>query len=141
MLEPQVNYENHRALYYEQTKLSFLIKRECFGDVFKVSSDFDALWSVAKSPKIPHIDGNPKYVFFSTVTESVISAKFQEISCRFAKFQKFRPIKERGKMLEAQVNCENHSALYHEQTKLSLLIKRECFGDVCKVSSDFDALW
>ena len=55
MLEPQVNYENHSALYDEQTKLSFLIKRECFGDVLKVSSDFDALWSVAKSPKIPQM--------------------------------------------------------------------------------------
>ena len=33
-------------------------------------------------------------------------------------------------MLEAQVNYENHSALYHEKTKLTFLIKRECFGDV-----------
>ena len=44
--------------------------------------------------------GNPKYVFSSTVTESVISAKFQEISGRFANFQKFRRIKGSGKMLE-----------------------------------------
>ena len=57
---------------------------------------------------------NPKYVFFSTVTESVISAKFQEISSIFANFQKFRPIKESGKMLQPQVNYENHSALYYE---------------------------
>ena len=38
------------------------------------------------------------------MTESIIFAKFQRILEDFANFQKFRLMKESGKMLEPQVN-------------------------------------
>ena len=44
MLEPQVNYSNRSRVNHDLLKLSFLIKRHCFGDVWKISSDLDAIW-------------------------------------------------------------------------------------------------
>ena len=35
MLEPQVNYSNRSQVNHDCLKLSFLIKRHCFGDVWK----------------------------------------------------------------------------------------------------------
>ena len=70
------------------------------------------------------------------MTESITFAKFQPILEEFANFQKFRLMKESGKMLEPQVNYSNMSQVSHACLKLSFLIKRHCFGDVCKISSD-----
>ena len=50
-------------------------------------------------------------------------------------------MKESGKMLEPQVNYKNMSQVNHDWLKLSFLIKRHCFGDVWKISSDLDAIW
>ena len=50
-------------------------------------------------------------------------------------------MKESGKMLEPQVNYSNRSRVNHDWLKLSFLIKRHCFGDVWKISSDLDAIW
>ena len=83
----------------------------------------------------------PNQVFSSTMTESITFAKFQPILEDFANFQKFRLMKETGKMLEQQVNYSNMSQVSHACLKLSFLIKRHCFGDVCKISSDLDAIW
>ena len=83
----------------------------------------------------------PNTVFSSTMTESITFAKFQPILEDFANFQKFRLMKESGKMLEPQVNYSNMSQVSHACLKLSFLIKRHCFGDVCKISSDLDAIW
>ena len=83
----------------------------------------------------------PNQVFSSTMTESITFAKFQPILEDFANFQKFRLMKESGKMLEQQVNYSNMSQVSHACLKLSFLIKRHCFGDVCKISSDLDAIW
>ena len=83
----------------------------------------------------------PNQVFSSTMTESITFAKFQPILEDFANFQKFRLMKESGKMLEPQVNYSNMSQVSHACLKLSFLIKRHCFGDVCKISSDLDAIW
>ena len=44
MLEPQLNYKNMSQGDHDWLKLSFLIKRHCFGDVWKISSDLDAIW-------------------------------------------------------------------------------------------------
>ena len=83
----------------------------------------------------------PNQVFSSTMTESITFAKFQPILEEFANFQKFRLMKESGKILEPQVNYSNMSQVSHACLKLSFLIKRHCFGDVCKISSDLDAIW
>ena len=44
MLEPQLNYKNMSQENHDWVKLSFLIKGHCFGDVWKISSDLDAIW-------------------------------------------------------------------------------------------------
>ena len=75
------------------------------------------------------------------MTDSIAFAKFEPILEEFANFQKLRQIKESGKMLEPQVNYSNRSRVNHDCLKLSLLIKRHCFGDVWKISSDLDAIW
>ena len=75
------------------------------------------------------------------MTDSITFAKFQPILEEFANFQKFREMKESGKMLEPQVNYSNRSRVNHDWLKLSFLIKRHCFGDVWKISSDLDAIW
>ena len=74
-------------------------------------------------------------------TDPVTFAKFQLILEDFGNFQKFRQMKESGKMLEPQVNYSNRSRVNHHWLKLSFLIKRHCFGDVLKISSDLDAIW
>ena len=58
------------------------------------------------------------------MTHSITFAKFQAILEGFANFQKFRQMKESGKMLEAQVNYKNMSQVHHEWLKLSFLIRR-----------------
>ena len=75
------------------------------------------------------------------MTDSIAFAKFEPILEEFANFQKLRQIKESGKMLEPQVNYSNRSRVNHDCLKLSFLIKRHCFGDVWKISSDLDAIW
>ena len=75
------------------------------------------------------------------MTESITFAKFHPILEDFANFQKFRLMKQSGKMLEPQVNYSNMSQVSHACLKLSFLIKRHSFGDVCKISSDLDAIW
>ena len=44
------------------------------------------------------------------MTDSITFAKFQPILEEFADFQKFRQMKESGKMLEPQVNYSNRSS-------------------------------
>ena len=75
------------------------------------------------------------------MTDSISFAKFQPILEDFGNFQKFRQMKESGKMLEPQLNYSNRSRVNHDCLKLSFLIKRHCFGDVSKTSSDRDAIW
>ena len=75
------------------------------------------------------------------MTDSIAFAKFEPILEEFANFQKLRQIKESGKMLEPPVNYSNRSRVNHDCLKLSFLIKRHCFGDVWKISSDLDAIW
>ena len=53
MLEPQLNYKNMSQVNHNWLKLSFLIKRHCFGDEWKISSGLDAIWWVAKWTNIP----------------------------------------------------------------------------------------
>ena len=53
MLEPQVSYSNMSRINHPSLKLSFLMKRHSFGDVWKISSDLDAIWWVAKWTNIP----------------------------------------------------------------------------------------
>ena len=48
ILEPQPNYKNMSQVNHDGLKLSFLIKRHSFGDVWKISSNLNAIWSVAK---------------------------------------------------------------------------------------------
>ena len=83
----------------------------------------------------------PNHVFSSTMTDSITFAKFQPILEEFGNFKKFRQMKESGKMLEPQVNYTNRSRVNHDWLKLSFLLKRHCFGDVWKISSDLDAIW
>ena len=66
------------------------------------------------------------------MTDSITFAKFQPILEEFANFQKFRQMKETGKMLEPQVNYTNRSRENHDCLKLSFVLKRHCFGDVWK---------
>ena len=44
MLEPQVNYKNMSRVNHDWLKLTFLMRRHCFGDVWKFSSGVDAKW-------------------------------------------------------------------------------------------------
>ena len=53
MLEPQVNYKNMSQVNHDWLKLSFLIKRHCFGDEWKISSGLHAIWWVGKWTNIP----------------------------------------------------------------------------------------
>ena len=53
MLKPQLNYKNMSQVNHNWLKLSFLIKRHCFGDEWKFSSGLDAIWWVAKWTNIP----------------------------------------------------------------------------------------
>ena len=48
MLQPQVNYSNISQVNHDWLKLSFLMKTHLLGDVWKISSDLDAIWRVAK---------------------------------------------------------------------------------------------
>ena len=52
-LEPLLNYKNMSQVNHNWLKLSFLIKRHCFGDDWKISSGLDAIWWVAKLTNIP----------------------------------------------------------------------------------------
>ena len=58
--------------------------------------------------------------------------KFQQILEYFANFQKFRQMKQSGKMLEPQVNHRNMSWVNHDWLKLTFLRKRHWFGDAWK---------
>ena len=60
--------------------------------------------------------------------------KFQQILEYFANFQKFRQMKQSGKMLEPQVNHRNMSSVNHDWLKLIFLMKRHWFGDAWKIS-------
>ena len=53
MLEPQLNYKNMSQVNHDWFKLSFLIKRHCFGDEWKISSGLHAIWWVGKWTNIP----------------------------------------------------------------------------------------
>ena len=53
MLEPQLNYKNMSQVNHDWLKLSFLIKRHCFGDEWKISSGLHAIWWVGKWTNIP----------------------------------------------------------------------------------------
>ena len=53
MSEPQVNYSNMSQVSHACLKLSFLMKRHWFGDVWKISSDLDAIWWVTKWRRTP----------------------------------------------------------------------------------------
>ena len=53
MFEPQVNSKDLSLVYHQWPKLTFFIKTQCIGDVWKVSNDFDALWWYVKWTKIP----------------------------------------------------------------------------------------
>ena len=75
------------------------------------------------------------------MTDSITFAKFESILEEFANFEKFRQMKESGKMLEPQVNYSNRSRVNPDLLKLSYLMKRHSFGDVWKISSDLDAIW
>ena len=75
------------------------------------------------------------------MTDSITFARFQPILEEFANFQKFRQMKQTSKMLEPQLNYKNMSQVNHNWLKLSFLIKRHCFDDVSKTSSDRDAIW
>ena len=75
------------------------------------------------------------------MTDSITFAKFQPILEEFGNFQKFRQMKQTRKMLEPQLNYKNMSQVNHDWLKLSFLIKRHCFGDVWKISSDLDGIW
>ena len=75
------------------------------------------------------------------MTDSITFAKFEPILEEFANFQKFRQMKQTSKMLEPQLNYKNMSQVNHDWLKLSFLIKRHCFDDVWKISSDLDAIW
>ena len=75
------------------------------------------------------------------MTDSITFAKFQPILEEFANFQKFRQMKESGKMLEPQVNYSNRCRVNHDWLKLSFLIETLSFGDMWKISSDLDGIW
>ena len=75
------------------------------------------------------------------MTDPKTFEKFQQILEYFAKFQKFRQMKQSGKMLEPQVNHRNMSWVNHDWLKLIFLMKRHWFGDAWKISSDLDAVW
>ena len=75
------------------------------------------------------------------MTDSITFSTFQPILEEFANFQKFRQMKQTSKMLEPQLNYKNMSQVNHNWLKLSFLIKRHCFDDVSKTSSDRDAIW
>ena len=53
------------------------------------------------------------------MTDPKIFEKFQGILEDFGKFQKFRQMKESGKMLEPKVNYRNISPVNHDWLKLS----------------------
>ena len=75
------------------------------------------------------------------MTDSITFAKFEPILEDFANIKKFRQMKQTSKMLEPQLNYKNMSQVNHDWLKLSFLIKRHCFGDVWKISSDLNAIW
>ena len=75
--------------------------------------------------KIICAKGTPNSFFSSTTTDFIISAKSQPISCKFAKFQKFRKIRETGKLLEPQANSRKFFVVNHKWPKLSFLTKRQ----------------
>ena len=57
------------------------------------------------------------------MTDPVTCANFQPIFEEFANFQKFRQMKESGKMLEPQVNYRNMSRGNQDWLELTFLIK------------------
>ena len=75
------------------------------------------------------------------MTDSITFPKFQPTLEDFGNFQKFRQMKESGKMLEPQVNYSNRSRVNHDWLRLSFVIKSHRFGDMWKISSDLDATW
>ena len=161
MLEPQVNCSNMSQVSHACLKLSFLMKRHSFGDVWKISSDLDAIWWVTKWTNTPQrktlksikvksgrlqesTNMNVEYSTLSFFINDDWFDHFCKVSTNFRRlwnFQKFRLMKESGKMLEPQVSYSNMSQVSHAYLKLSFLIKRHCFGDVWKISSDLDAIW
>ena len=75
------------------------------------------------------------------MTDSITFSTFQPILEEFVNFQKFSQMKQTSKMSEPQLNYKNMSQVNHDWLKLSFLIKRHCFDDVSKTSSDRDAIW
>ena len=98
-------------------------------------------WNLGDSRKaLICVLSTPNQVFSSTMTDPKTLEKFQPNLEYFANFQKFRQMKESGKMLKPQMNYRNMSPVNHEWLKLSFLIKRHWFGDVWKISSFLDAV-
>ena len=75
------------------------------------------------------------------MTDSITFAKFEPILEEFANFQKFSRMKQTNKMLEPKLNYKSMSQVNNDCVKLSFPIKRHCFDDVWKISSDLDAIW
>ena len=99
-------------------------------------------WNLGDSRKaLICVLSTPNEVFSSTMTHPKTFEKFQQILEYFANFQKFRQMKQSGKMLEPQVNYRNMSWVNHDWLKLIFLMKRHWFGDAWKISSDLNAVW
>ena len=103
MLEPKVNYRNMPPVNHNWLKLIFLMKRHWFGDAWKISSDLDVVWWVAKWTNI-------------------------------AQRKPLKAIKVKSGRLQKSTN------MCVEYSKLSFFINDDCFGHICKVSSNFGIL-
>ena len=75
------------------------------------------------------------------MTDSITFAKFEPILEEFANFQKSSQMKQTNKMLEPKLNYKSMSQVNNDWLKLSFPIKRHCFDDVCKISSNLNAIW
>ena len=54
MLESHAISSNLSVVHHKWPKVSFLIKRQWFDDAWKVSNEFDSIWSIAKTTELPH---------------------------------------------------------------------------------------
>ena len=148
-------------MHHHWPKLSFFVKTQWFGDVWKVWNDFDAIWWLYKPTKIPlrrslkaievkscilwkrtkMCGGSSKLSFFRYKDQFSQVRKVSSDFVRIFQFSKFRHKKECGKYLEPQLKHCNLCSVHHHWTKLSFFVKTQWFGDVWKVWNDFDAIW
>ena len=145
-------------MYRGQFKVGFLINEDCFCHLCKVSSDFiricklseiQAEKKVVKCYNHRSTLGIPSqciitcsnFVLSTTGSDSVMCSKFQINLMQYGDFQNEQRY-QRDSPWKLYIEVKSWTVckttkMYPGQFKVAFFINKDCFGHLCKVSSDF----